>query len=154
MIFVGWDIGTAITGWLSDTLKTRTKLMSFGALSAAILSVLLLYVVHLPYALVCILFIVFGILSSIEAFAFIVAVDLVPSQNAVATAVAFINTLTMLGSMIFQRGLGEMLDLFWSGQMSHVIRIYGVLDYEKAITIIHISLIVAFIIALFIRDSI
>ena len=154
MIFIGCAIDTTITGWLSDTLKTRTKLMRAGALGAAILSIVLLYVVHVPYAVVCILFVVFGILSSVEALAFIVAVDLVPSQSAVATAVAFINTLTMIGGMIFQRGLGQLLDFFWSGQMSHGIRIYGVLDYEKAVTIIPISLILAFILALFIRDSI
>ena len=128
--------------------------MRLGTLGAAILSIILLYVVHVPYAVVCILFVVFGILSSVEALAFIVAVDLVPSHSAVATAVAFINTLTMIGGMVFQSGLGRLLDFFWSGQMSHGVRIYGVLDYEKAVTIIPISLILAFILALFIRDSI
>lgn len=154
MIFYGWAIGSATTGWISDWLKTRTPLMRIGSLIAACLAVLLLYVQALPFWSVCILFVVFGWISSVETLSFVIAKELSPSKNGVGTAIALINTLTMLGGMLFQRGVGEILDWSWSGQMIHGMRVYSLVDYEHAIVVVPISLVCAFIVSLFIKDTI
>ena len=152
MIFLGWAIGSGLTGWLSDVLKKRSPLMRVGALLAFLLVIPLLYMSSLPFILVCILFVVFGIVSAVEALTFVIARDL-SNHSSVATAVAFVNMLTMLGGMIFQRGLGELLDWHQHHHTIHGVHIYTLSEYEHAIVIIPASLLLAFIVALFIKDT-
>lgn len=153
MIFYGWGIGAIFVGWLSDKINRRTPIMRIGALLAAALSILLLYDAHLSYFLVCTLFLIFGIFSSVEILSFVVAKDLSASKHAVGTSIALINAICMLGGMIFQRGVGELLDSQWSGAMFHGHPVYSINDYEHAIIIVPISLGLAFLVSIFIRDT-
>tara|TARA_A100001015_G_scaffold300020_1_gene384844 strand:+ start:1241 stop:2497 length:1257 start_codon:yes stop_codon:yes gene_type:complete len=153
MIFFGWAIGAALSGWLSDILGYRTPIMRAGSLLALLLALPLLYMGSLPFILVCVLFVLFGVFSSVECLSFVIAKDLCPNNKCVGTAVALVNTFTMIGGMVFQRGLGEIMDWSWSGSMAHGIRVYTLYDYEKAITIVPVSLFLAFILSIFIKDS-
>ena len=65
------------------------------------------------------------------------------------TAIAFVNALAMIGGMVFQRGVGKLLDLSWSGHFNHAgDPIYRISDYQHALAIIPICLFIAAIIAL------
>ncbi|MDF2939847.1 MAG: transporter [Gammaproteobacteria bacterium] len=152
MIFVGWALGAPIQGWLSDHFSKRLRVIWVGALLATILSVITLYVSSIPYVLLCILFVIFGACSSVEILTFAMARDVATRQTA-GMAIAFVNTLCMMGGLIFQREVGNLLDKSWSGQMLNGIRYYSVHDYQHALLVIPVSLALAFIIALFSREK-
>jgi MFS family permease len=152
MIFVGWAIGAPIQGWISDHFQSRVRVIMYGTIGAFILSIVLLYSPNMPYSLLCFLFVLFGVCSSVQVLTFAMARDLC-SAHIAGTAIAFVNMLAMAGGMIFQRGLGEILDFSWSGHMLHGARVYALGDYEKAVSIVPICLALAIIIALFTKKS-
>ncbi len=151
-IFIGWAIGSTVTGGLSDYFQNRVFFMRLGAIIALLLAMLLLYVATVPFYCVCLLFCLFGAVSAVETLSFVVARDVCPSRSVVATAVAFINFLTMLGGMIFQGGLGELLDAAAS-KADVASGHYTLQAYQHAIVIIPISLALAALLAWFIRDT-
>jgi MFS family permease len=152
MIFVGWALGAPLQGWLSDHFSKRLRVIWVGALLATILSVITLYISTIPYVLLCILFVIFGACSSVEILTFAMARDVASRQTA-GMAIAFVNTLCMMGGLIFQREIGSLLDKSWSGQMIDGIRYYSVQNYQHALLVIPASLALAFIIALFSREK-
>lgn len=151
LIFVGWAIGAPIQGWLSSYLNTRIKLIFINVLVATGLSVAALYFTFIPYWLLCLLLLLFGMCSSAQVLTFVIARDLCSTQ-VTGMAIAFVNTLSMTGGFIFQPGVGRLLD--WSGNWHVVngIRVYSVLAYEKALAIIPISLAIAAIIAFCVKE--
>lgn len=150
-IFLGWAIGAPIQGWLSSYLNSRIKLIFFNVLAATVLSVVILYITTIPHWGVCALLLMFGVCSSVQVLTFVMARDLCTTQTT-GMAIAFVNTLSMAGGLIFQPGVGRLLD--WSGNWQVVdgIRIYSVLAYQKALALIPIALAIAAIIALFVRE--
>jgi hypothetical protein len=95
-----------------------------------------------------------GILTAAEVLVFTCARNNEPPQNA-GTAIAFSNGLVMLAGSIFQPVLGVMLDMFWTGTISdHGVRIYDISCYRKAIMALPICLAVAYVISLFVKETI
>ena len=152
MIFLGWTMGAPLQGWISDLLQSRVRVIMVGALIGAILSLIVLYDVSLSYFSVCLLFFLFGIASSSQVLTFAIARDL--SSAAIAgSAIAFVNTLAMVGGFIFQKGVGQLLDWNWTGGMHHGERVYSILSYEKSVAIIPVFLFIAFLVALCFRQK-
>ena len=152
MIFMGWALGCPLTGWLSDYFRNRVWLVRIGSLIACVFISVFLYVDNLSYILLCLTGLAFGASSSVQALTFVMAGDLVP-RRAVGTAVAFVNMLAMLGGLIFQRGIGQLLDWGWDGKTLHGIRVYSIQDYENAMLIMPACLILSTVIALFMKDT-
>jgi len=152
MIFLGWAVGAPLQGYISDLLQSRVRVIMVGAFIGAILSTVVLYDASLSYVTVCALFFFFGIASSSQVLTFAVARDL--SSAAIAgSAIAFVNTLAMVGGFVFQRGVGQVLDWNWTGEMLHGERVYSLLSYEKSVAIIPVFLCLAFVIALCFRHK-
>ena len=151
MIFIGWGIGAPIQGYISDYLKNRIKVIGVGAFIACIVSVFVLYSASMSFVMTCTLFIIFGIFSSVQVLTFSMARDLC-SPKIAGMAIAFVNTLAMIGGMVFQRGVGEILDWSWSGLMVHGERVYRIQDYEHAVAVIPICLAISAVIAFVIRE--
>lgn len=148
MIFVGWALGAPIQGWLSDYFSNRLTVIAVGALAATLISIITLYTSFLGFIPLCIMFVLFGIFSSVEILTFAMARDVSTAQTA-GMAIAFVNTLCMMGGLIFQREVGALLDKNWSGQMLNGMPYYTVSDYQHALLVIPASLLLAFILALF-----
>ena len=152
-IFIGWAIGSLITGFLADYLGKRALLMRVGSFFAFGLVVLLIYDAALSFWLVLSLFIVFGCFSSVECLSFVVAKDHTPSVHGVGSAIAFVNALTMLGGLIFQRGVGYIMDTQGHPHVVHGHLAYSLEQYQHALLIIPISLGLAFLVSLAIKDK-
>ena len=83
---------------------------------------------------------------------FAMARDLCPPQVA-GMAIAFVNTLSMMGGTFFQRGVGQILDWSWSGLIVNGQRVYRVSDYEHAVAIVPICLGIATLISLVVSEK-
>lgn len=153
-IFIGWAVGAPIQGWISDYFGTRLKVIMVGSIVAALLSCWVLYVNSLSYFMVCALFFIFGIFSSVQVLTFAIARDL-SNYRVVGMAVAFVNAITMAGGTIFQSLVGKFLELGWAGQFDATGKhhIYPAIAYEHAIVVVPIALFLAAIIALCFRSK-
>lgn len=153
LIFIGWAIGAPIQGWLSDFFNKRLRLIWIGSLISLVLSSIVLYAPDLPYFLVCILFVLFGISSSSQVLTFAMGRD-VCELSVVGMVMAFINTLAMIGGMIFQPGLGLLLEAFWQGSYdASGVKIYSLVAYEKAVLVVPICCLFSFLIGLLVKDK-
>jgi len=152
MIFLGWSLGSLMIGILSDYLDKRVILLQIGSFVAFWIVLPILYIQSMPYIIVCLMFFLFGAFSSVQILSFVIAKDISP-YHSVGTSIAFVNAITMLGGMFFQRGLGEILDWSWSGKIVNKIPFYSLHDYKIAISVIPISVGLAFFISFLLKKD-
>ena len=152
LVFFGWLIGSPLTGWLSDKIRSRKKPMVIGSLLAAICIGLIVWRPDMNAYLAGTLLFLFGVFASAENLAFVIARERV-GLKMTATAVSFINLVVMLGGLIFQPLVGEILDWHWSGLIRHGVHIYQTSDYQFALAVLPIMMLIACVLALTLRET-
>jgi MFS family permease len=152
MIFLGWAIGGPVVGFISDHIKLRKAPLVIGGFLAALLIAMLLFIPTMPISIVFTLFIFFGIFSSAQNITFAIARESC-SKDIAGTAVAVNNMLVMFGGMILQPMVGHLLDNRWNGAVLHGYRVFDNLDYQHALVILPIGLVLAAILTVFIRET-
>lgn len=154
--FAGWVIFGPIIGWSSDHYRLRTQPITVSILLIFIMFMVLVYGpqvgIHMNTYAIYIVFFLIGILTSAHPLIFAIAKENFPLKSAGAV-IATTNTLVMLGGMLFQPLLGRLLD--WANGTIGVPgdHVYSAHDYTIAMSILPISLIIAWITMFFIRDT-
>lgn len=151
-VFLGWLVGSPLTGWISDRLQKRRLPLLFGCLFSAILIAWIIYMPFTPLPIVISLLFLFGVCSSIEVVCFAVGRETNP-RHVSGAAVSFINLLVMLGGLAFQPLVGKILDMNWTGQIEQGIRIYGVHAYQMAMGIVPISILIGVLLSFILKES-
>jgi predicted MFS family arabinose efflux permease len=152
ILFVGFAIGSIPIAVIAKKVNGYMKIIRFSIICTALLFIPLIYVKNLYLSFIIVFFI--GMLTAAEVLVFTCARNNEPPQNA-GTAIAFSNGLVMLAGSIFQPILGVMLDLFRSGAVSdHGVCIYDISCYQKAILALPICLAAAYILSLFVKETI
>jgi Na+(H+)/acetate symporter ActP len=152
MLFVGFALGSVPVAMVARKVNGYVKTMRFSIVGVALLFVPLIYVrnMYLSFAIVFLI----GILTNGEVLAFTCAKNNESSGNA-GVAIALSNGLIMLAGLIFQPVLGVLLDCFWTGKMSEQgLRVYEISCYQKAILTLPICLVAAYILSLFMKETI
>lgn len=152
IIFVGWLIGSPLWGWVSDHLRRRLPTMIIAAVGGLVSILLVLYAPEVPIWLMNILLFAFGLFSSGFLPVFSLVRELSPKRSS-GTAVAFTNMLNMLGVPITHIAIGFLLDFAWQGQMADGVRVYTLHDYNIALCVFPITLVLAIIILPFIKET-
>jgi MFS family permease len=153
MVFAGWLIGAPINGWLSDKNRTRKlPLVVGGSLSAVLIIIIIFKPINISIELLDILLFLFGLFSSVQIVCFAISKENNPTHVA-ATAVAFTNFLIMTGALVFQPLIGELLDISWFGQMQNGLRVYSTTDYQYALLILPISILVGVFLSFVLRET-
>jgi MFS family permease len=154
MIFVGWLIGGPLFGWFSDQIHNRRIPLMFGAIGAAISLSIVLYSPLISFIYVCIFLLLFGLFTSAEVICFAVGYENAP-KTVSATAVAFVNMITMFGGFIFQPLIGVLLDTVWRHHetFKEGIRVYTLSDYRIALSVIPLAMLISAVLALTLRES-
>lgn len=161
LLFFGFMIGAPLMGYISDRLKCRKKPMVVGAIVAAVVMTIILYWPSLSFTAVNLLMFTLGLFYSAQAIVFAVGRELSPNEAA-GTAIAVTNMIVMIGAMFLQPLVGRMLD--WSVWFHHVThhvqtplmsiaQTYGPKDYQLAISIIPLGIVIAAILTIFIRET-
>lgn len=152
IIFLSWGISAPIMGWLSDRIKRRVLPMKIGAAFALLWFSLLLYLPQITQTSVIILLALGGMSYAVQVLVFAYACEITPTRAA-GTAIAVTNMLVMLGGMVFQPLIGWVIDLchrtFGQGDMAHI----GITEFRYALTIIPLSLLLAVILPLFLKET-
>ena len=161
-LFMGFMIGAPTMGFISDQLKRRKLPMFVGALSAAVVMMIILYVPGLTENNLRVLMFVLGLFYSVQALVFAVGRELSP-QEAGGTAIAMTNMLVMIGAMFLQPVIGRLLD--WSYRqhltdnmvrlldVDHVRELYTPHDYQFALSIIPVGIVIAAILTFFLKET-
>ena len=152
MIYFGWVIGAPFHGIFSNLLNRRLGPIFWGSVLAFVISIVVLYNTHLSFFMVCALFLLLGIVSSVQCLVFAMGSD-VCTPRTIAMTMAFINFFVMLSGLFMQTGVGWLLDLSWSGTMQNGARVYTSIDYQHAMLVVPISLVLAAILALLVKDK-
>lgn len=154
-VFFGFTVGGPLIGALSDKIKRRRMPMFLGAVGATVCICSVLYLPDLSHAMIYTLLFAFGICYGAQVIVFAVGHELGPNRLA-GTAVATTNMFVMMGGMILQPFIGQLLDKHWlisSGATLHGDRVYSLADYSYALTSMPICLVAAAIFALLIKET-
>jgi MFS family permease len=162
-VFLGFMLGAPSMGWISDRLRRRKLPMFIGAMMAAVVIIIVLYVPNLSVLTLNMLMFLLGMFYSVQALVFAVGRELSPDEAA-GTAIAITNMLVMLGAMLLQPLIGHLLD--WSYANSHTTsvleglmhdqnarQLYSVRDYQLAMSIIPIGILIAAVLTFFLRET-
>jgi MFS family permease len=161
-LFFGFILGAPLMGYLSDRLGRRKFPMLFGAAAAAIIMMVILYMPGLSESSIQILMFFLGLMYSAQAIVFAVGRELSPGEAA-GTAMAVTNMIVMLGAMFLQPLVGHLLDFSLSTRLgdidltdtvvNNIHRVYDVSDYQFALSVIPIGILMAAILTFFLKET-
>lgn len=150
-VFLGWAIGAPVGGFFSDFTGRRVFPLVIGAVMSFVCIALVLYYPGLPHGWLFTLLFFYGVFSGTEIIVFVMA-----KENSAAklsgTVFAAVNMIVTLGGVIFQPLVGKLLDAFGDSNLVAGEHIYSVIDYQIALSILPLSLILVMILAFFMKD--
>lgn len=158
LLFLGFTIGAPLMGYLSDKLSRRILPMQVGAIGACILMTAILYLPNLSQSNIQLLMFCLGLFYSAQAIVFAVGRELSPNEAA-GTAMAITNMIVMLGAMVLQPVVGQLLDFSLSTHIdetataSNILKLYTLDDYRFALSVIPFGIFIAAVLTLFLKET-
>lgn len=142
MMYIGWLIGSPLSGCIADKMGCRRSLLIFGSLaSSIILGAIFLLPISSPFILALLLF-ACGLVSSPQVVCFVCSLDVNPAF-AKGSAIAVVNMIVMLVGGLFQPIIGWMMH---SGASS-----YDVSSFRSAMLILPLLTMAGFFTSFFMR---
>jgi MFS family permease len=145
MIFLGTTIGSPLAGWLSDKMGKRKTPMIMGAIFSILLSLILMNLTDPSSIVLEVLFFLLGLFTSTQVISYPAIFESNP-KNLTGTAESFSATIIMSGVALFPLFYGTLLD--WHGHT-----LYTAKDHWFAYQILPLSLILSFVLTLFIKET-
>ena len=153
IIFVGVAIGSVVVAVVAKKIGSYIRTIQIAAILTAVAFLPLIYAdceLYIAFAIVLLI----GFLTGAQPLGFTIAKES-ESDEISGTTLAMTNCIVMLIGSILQPFLGILLDFFWKGDIgANGVRVYGIDCYEKAMLVIPVFLILAYIMSLFLRDTI
>lgn len=152
MTFIGMAIGSPLLGWISAQFDNRKIPMAVASLIACASLTTIVYWPNLSEVWACILFFLFGSAGT-YVLAFVMTRRFSQSIY-VATAVGFVNMISMFGSAVLTYLIGWLLDTVRSSQVaSNGEPFYSASDYHWSLIVLPLFYAIsALLIVPFIRD--
>lgn len=151
-LFFGTLIGSPLIGWISDKLGRRVLPMIVGALFSIVIVLLIIYLLHLSFVVLMVLFFLLGLITSTQVLSYPAITEL-NSPLVTGSAISIISLLLMASGFISQPLFGWLLDLHWRHLIIHHIAIYSLSNFRMAMWILPIGFIASFVFAFFIKET-
>lgn len=153
MFYIGVGVGAPFTALVGDYFKSHVKPILYGAFLTFLTIAIALYCTTIPFYLTYFCFLLSGMFSAVQFLGFAVITKVNPSSIS-ATASGIHNTLCMLSGILFQPFIGYLLDYFSSkGKATIPGVLYSSADYQLAILVVPLSLLLSVGFAFFIKES-
>lgn len=155
MLFIGVGIGSPLVVWISDYFRSRIKVMSWCALIAFLLFLIIIWIPGFSLTTIYILLFTVGFFTSAQILSFSSIKESVPNALS-GTAIGFTNTIVTFSAIIFQPLMGKILDILWEwhGQRKmDEMPLYTIENYKIAIMAVPICLLCSWGLLRFIRDT-
>lgn len=150
-MFLGWAVGAPLAGYFSDRSGRRVLPLVVGAFMALLCISTILYWPGLSFASLNVLMFFYGLFSATEIIIFVMAKENSGAELS-GTVFAAANMIVTLGGVIFQPLVGTLLDKFSKGQLATGEHIYSVIDYQIALSVLPVSLLLVMVAAFFLKD--
>ena len=154
-IFIGLLIGCIVVGILSDFFRRRRIFM----LISAVLSLIFLSAVILmplswqpSYAFIVGLLFCYGLSNGGLSLGYAVACEINPLPVS-GLSVAFANMASVAIAMVLQPVIGALVEWFWHGSMVDGAQLYSAADYQRAMIILPICLLLTIVTVFFVRET-
>lgn len=153
LIFIGMALGCLVSPVLANYWRSHRKVMSIGALGAFATFLPAVYVASLSLTQVFALLFFAGFFCGWQILNFGAAREINPPEFS-GTTMGFMNALTMVSAPIFQTLLGRLIDLFEEGEIGlDGVKFYSAEAYKYALIAIPVSLLLAWVILRFVRET-
>jgi MFS family permease len=150
MVFVGMLFGGPILAYFANKFGGYKVIFVSGFLSAAIF-ILLLQQSHANTLFLSTMLFLIGILCCYQVIVFDVGSKLVNPSH-IGIAVAFLNSINMLGGSFFHTIIGSLMDLFWNGNYINNLKHYDVNCYKYSLLAIPICSIIGALMVLYVNN--
>jgi MFS family permease len=152
LTFIGFAIGSPLSGWYSNKIEKRKSIMMIGTILSLLSLLVVLYMPGLSlWLLGCVLFIMgFFISFFFVSFAVIREINLLVYAG---TSIGFINMFNALCGALSEPLIGKILDISWNGTMRDGARYFSVSNYQHALIALPIGLLIAIITLCFVKES-
>lgn len=147
VFFLGTGLSCPLFGVLSTRLARRKPLILLSSTSTTLLFLLVLYIPSQNHLLIGSLMFMIGLCCGAYILAFPIANELSPPDS-LSTCTGFINTLALITTPLLQPLVGYLLDLFC--EKGHH---YTLANYQSALLVIPISLVVALILVFYLPEK-
>jgi MFS family permease len=151
LVFLGWAVGAPISGYFSDKTGKRVLPLTIGAIVSLICISIILYIPNISHPFLNLLLFLYGVFSGTEIIVFVMAKENSGAQLA-GTVFAATNMIVTLGGVIFQPLVGILLDSFGDNKIIAGEHVYTTLNYQLALSILPISLLMVIVFAFFMKD--
>lgn len=155
LTFFGWAIGAPISGFLSQKMGKRKPLLIFACIASFCLLYCILYISGLSATILGVLLFCLGLASSPQILVFAIAEEQSNTKLS-GTLFAFNNFIIMLGGVIFQPLIGELLDSLKARETSEMLSpmtVYSATNYQLTMGILPLVVLVAFILLSFLKET-
>jgi MFS family permease len=151
MIFIGTAVGSPFLGWVSDFLHNR-KLVMILVSAGSLFFIWGVIYFNLSQFLTGVFLFGYGFFIGGMLVAFALAREQAPEKSTGVT-MGFVNTLNMVGGAFGQPLVGVILDYRWKGLVANGIRNYSYHDYQVALVILPLVLILSLLTFFWIRNK-
>jgi len=152
MLFLGWAVGAPLSGYLSDHTGRRIMPLFIGGFLSLVCICIILYYPTLSFRTLNLLVFLYGLFSAVEIIVFVMGKES-STASLTGTVFAAVNMMVALIGALFQPLVGVLLDLFGENQIIDGVRIYTMHDYQIALSIIPISLVMMILSIYFLKES-
>lgn len=150
-MFLGWAVGAPVAGYFSDRSGRRVLPLVLGAFMALLCICTVLYLPGLSFTVLNVLMFFYGLFSATEIIIFVMAKENSGAELS-GTVFAAANMIVTLGGVIFQPLVGWLLDKFGKVQLVTGEHLYSVADYQIALSVLPVSLLLVMVAAFFLKD--
>lgn len=153
LVFIGMAAGCLVSPLLANYWRSHRKVMSIGAIGALCTFLPAIYVSDMPlYGVFTLLFFA-GFFCGWQILNFAAAKEINPPEFN-GTTMGFMNALTMASAPVFQSLLGMLIDVFEEGEVGlDGLKVYSAEAYQYALFTIPASLLLAWFILRFVRET-
>ncbi|MCB1067335.1 MAG: MFS transporter [Simkania sp.] len=152
MVYMGWIIAGPLIGHFSDKTCNRKTTLIVTTFLSIILFLIINYAIGMSHFWTFVMILLLGVTLSGELLCYSLAIELNP-REAKGTALAFTNFLVFVGGSIAQTLVGWLLDWNWDGLKVGGTPVYLARDYQNALLIFPVALLIAFIFSFFIQEK-
>lgn len=151
-LYIGLGLGAPLFPFLCKKLGAYKPTVFISAFGSLIFLMAIIYLPVMPTWLLITFLVLAGFFLAGQFLAFPMTCALNP-LSASATAGGFQNMICMLSGVIFQPIIGFLLDLTWKGGYENGIRYYTTSEYNFALSVIIISLVISCLVIMAIEEK-